>query len=279
MAMQKIFNQIVVPVDSVNIPGPAIEKLLAFSGQLQCHLHLLFINEPSYFQKKAPWLFVQKRPDPKMVSIYQHLEDIQSKYQPGMPKGLKLITSLREGDIENEIAGYAELQDIDMILLSHQLYRGSFEKRKIDTGRLAGQTHCPVLITDKLPDLSELDIIVLPVDDSLPVNKIRISIYLARQFNAVIHLLALENKKEINGIDYLKRTYIVLKENTDQPFVCHTVREKDLARAAIHYARSVNAGLVVAKPGEDLTGHFSFIRRFVTRSQEKNTKVPVMTVA
>jgi hypothetical protein len=195
-----------------------------------------------------------------------------------MNNGMKLKIIFRErGSIISTLRQYHEAHNIDLVLVCNEISPRNPVNNLKKAGDLSSYINCPVIYALTVPDLPELSKIVLPVDEFLPVNKIRIAIYLASQFNAVIHLLAIQDKDPHTKIDYLGRTYAVLKENTNQPFVCTTVAQKDLSRAAVDYAREIQAGLVMAKPIIQKNIFAAFVP-FIRFFSAKRKQVAVMAV-
>jgi nucleotide-binding universal stress UspA family protein len=274
--MQKIFNHILVPVHSSRKSDSGISKAIEFANQMGCHLHLLYINEPQRFH----WwhrLFYNRRKQ-FHVKGQVRLFELREQYHKKMKPGLRLFASLQEGNMERSVAEYAELYNIDMILVTQER-----SMHKLNVSRLAGQTHCPVLSTRFDPDLRNMRIIVLPIGSHLPVNKIRVAIWLAKEFNASIHLLSLEKKVMREGtredeLSYMKKAFRVLKDNTDLPVVCSTLPGQSLATISVEYAYSVKAGLIIVNPGIESVFPASVSRLF-SRFVVSDAKVPVITVS
>jgi hypothetical protein len=270
--MQKIFNHILVPVHFNRKSDAGIENAISFANEMECHLHLLYVSVP----EKNGWLHRlfggrQAKADPaKQVRLFE----LREKYHKQMKAGLRLFATLQQGDMEGSIAGYAEVYNIDMILVTQD--RGI---QKINISRLAAQSHCPVLSTRYDPDLRNMRIIVLPIGSHLPVNKIRVAIWLAQQFNAAIHLLALEKKgcKE-EQLVYMKKAFRVLKENTDLPVLCSALPGQSLASITVQYAYSVKAGLIIVNPGTESVLPVSAGRLFA-RFSVSDSNVPVITIS
>jgi hypothetical protein len=275
--VQKVFNQVLLPVLAPDLSLETVEKAIAFANQMQCHLHILCITgqqnrHGSFFQRLN-----NSFKKPVFISGYE-LAQLEETCQAKMSKGLKLITASKETRLLAAIRSYISSHSIDLVLFCNEIAPVTSDMETRINGGFSAYINCPVLFSSSLPSLPDLKIIVLPVDELLPVNKIRIAIYLAGKFNAVIHLLAMENKKLNDGdLDYLKRAYAVLKENTNQPFVCQSVQNKDLEKAAVEYARSVDAGLVVSRPfshGSRFPRLILFFKHLFSRKKE----VPVMAV-
>jgi nucleotide-binding universal stress UspA family protein len=270
--MQKIFNHILVPVHFSRKSDTGIHKAIEFANQMGCHLHLLYVDEPS----RLDWwrrLFHTEKKRP-LAEKQVRLFELREQYHRQMKPGLRLFASLQEGNMERSVAEYAELYSIDMILVMQERSR-----QKMNVSRLAGQTHCPVLSTRFDPDLRRMRIIVLPIGSHLPVNKIRVAIWLAKEFNAAIHLLSLEKKRSAEDeFSYMKKAFRVLKDNTDLPVVCSTLPGQSLATITVEYAYSVKAGLIIVNPGTESVFPASVSRLF-SRFMVSDAKVPVITVS
>jgi hypothetical protein len=269
--MQKIFNNILMPAAQNRKTDEAIEKVIEFANQMECHLHLLFIIKPSFFSLFSK----QKIEAEKRMKIFK----LKEKCSEGLIKGLKLFISFQEGDADRIVSKYCETNAIDMILVCGELKRYSFFTDDINSGKLAGNIKCPVLTIKSYPDVRIFKSIVLPIGDFLPVNQIRIAIYLATHFNASIHLVGLEKNGRVSeNVEYLKKAFGVLKNNTDLLVVCNTISGKNLANIAAQYAKSVNAGLIMRKP-EPKSVLPGLINRLFSRFVVNESKVPVITVS
>lgn len=275
--MQKLFNHLVIPVSIQDLDRKVIEKAAAFANQVGCHLHIICLASGHTSQPRI-FTFFRGTSRADLISQSQQTAKLEASSRELMNNGLKLRIIFREkGSVISTLRQYHEANNIDLLLVCNELSPNSPVNNIKKAGDLSSYINCPVLYAPSVPDLPELNKIVLPVDEFLPVNKIRIAIYLASQFNAVIHLLAVQDNNPPGKIDYLKRTYAVLKENTNQPFVCRTVPQKNLTRAAVEYAREIQAGLVMAKPIVE-KNIFSALSPFLRLFSGKRKQVAVMAV-
>lgn len=183
---------------------------------------------------------------------------------------------LQSTKTERAIAEYAALHHVDLILAQKSPQLVPFFPAALDINRLAARTNCPVL---SLWDLSFNGIqnIVLPIAGYLPVRRIMLATYLARTFNAVIHLISLTgNDAAANSRSqaYLQKTYQLLKENTTLAVKCNTVEGRSIADTTLEYAKKIKADLILANPGAEslLSG------RMFPKFLFSQTSIPVMTV-
>jgi hypothetical protein len=269
--MQKIFRNILILVTRDIKTDRLVEKAIEFANQLECHLHLLFIIKTPFFS----FLNKQKKETEKKIKVLK----LKEKNRERLIKGLKLFICFQRNDIENRILKYCEANEIDMIVACGELKRPGFFASNIKAGKLAGSINYPVLTIKSYPDVQQLKTIVLPIGGFLPINHIRVAIYLGNHFNASIHLVGLEKNGGLNeDLEYIKRAFRILKNNTELPVVFNTISGNDLADAAVQYANSVNAGLVMMNPVSEsvIPG---FVNRLFSKFVNKKSKVPVITVA
>jgi hypothetical protein len=179
---------------------------------------------------------------------------------------------------EKKIAEYVLEHEIDLVFVKEEKRQFPFFVNRLNVNTLAASANCPVLSVKSLFDFQKQKIIVLPIGKSLPISKIRVVIYLAKHFNAAIHLVVLaRNEQMYEELAYMKKAFQVFKDNTDLPVVCKTLEGEALGNSAVAYAHAVDAGLIVVNPGEEslLSG---FINRLFSRFVFNESRVPVMTV-
>jgi hypothetical protein len=261
--MQKVFHNILMPVRLNGNAIPRINSAIQFANHLGCHLHLLFVANSPFFK------FNHKKIETQAKARMLELKDAcHEKLKPG----LKLFTAFKWGSSWNNTAQYAESNGIDLVLATDR-FKGDLARSESETGFV----HCPVLRMPFNGSQENFKTIILPIESAFPINKIRIAVYLARQFEATIHLVSRKKDELLNTERYnIERTYRALKNNTDLRVVCHAIDGKKLSAEVVHYANAVNAGLVVLNPLTDST-FGNFIRRLFPGFISKKS-VPVLTV-
>lgn len=273
--MQRLFNNILLPLCLNNQAIKVIDDAMEFSNQLRCNLHLIFTPDPGLsFLKAAFYSREQNEYD-----IRRALKEIHSKVEKKLQKGLVLWTSYGSGNIQKLLADYSLLHNIDLICLSHKNNNISKLLDNLNVSILADQSNCPILSLRNFPKGSESKTIVLPIGESLPVNKLRIASYLGKQFHSTIHLVAFKNKD--NGPDefsYLGKAYRVLKDYTEVPVVCSSFEGRNLNEIAFDYAKKINAGLIVINP-EPKPFISGFFKRLFWGNNGNNQTIPVLTVS
>jgi hypothetical protein len=276
--MQKMFHHILVPVQLNRKTEAVIGKAVAFANKVGGHLHLLFINEQGLLTEFADLFRNSSTRYRIRLDRESRVMLLRKKFQQEMSEGLKLFAAIKKGNREQVIEKYTAIQSIDMILLD--------EPAKFfddPANRLVNKTNCPVLSMTHTLKTEHFKNIILPLEGHLPVNKIRVAVYLAKQFNSSIHLLSLESTEGRDDLSGMKKAFRVLKENTDVPLVCTTLTGHSLSRSSFQYAQTLQSGLIVLSPGAEslLPGTMSnLFKRFtqgVLRTGDRG-KVPVITI-
>ncbi len=249
--MQKLFNNMLVPVILDRRTDATIERAVQFANQLQCHLHLV---------GTAP------------------ISSLQARYCQVLEKGQVLSVHFDKGDLEEIVASYVATHLIDLVYVAGERKKFPFIGKSLNVNRLAGRTNCPVLSLKSNLVLNGLKIIVVPVGKSIPINKIRVAAYLAKRYKASIHLITREkNGLMFEELAYMQKALQVLKDNTDLPVKCKTLTGESIGNIALQYAQEVKAGLIVVNPGIEsfLPG---MLNRLFSRFIYNESKIPVLTV-
>lgn len=268
--MYKLFNNILVPLNIDRHCDIAIERAVQLSVQFHCDIHLLYLTSKPFWKT---------RPHTAEAEHKMKLNVVRDQHMAQMPKGCTLHVSIREGNAAGALMQYIALNNIDLIL-THKQQRtfGVFDSR-MDINRLAANTGCPVLSLQTNPSLQGIKNIVLPVGDQLPLRKIMLAIYMAKDSNAAIHLISLSNNTAAQKrYVYLEKAYQLLRENTSLPIKCKMVMGENIADTTLEYARNVEADLILVKAGDEslLSGPMN---RLFSKFLFNRSTIPVITVA
>ncbi|MBO9632824.1 MAG: universal stress protein [Chitinophagaceae bacterium] len=278
--MKKLFNNILVPVEFSKQTNQVVSQAVMIANHFRCDLHLLFVENNGMADAEKD--IMQALTEGELADYEVELMELKATFLPMMEDGLQLITSLRKGSREQFVASYALQNAIDLIIVEkpRSILPMRFS-RSFNINRISKKTGCPVLTVKGTARLEAIRNIVLPVDAHLPLRKVMFASYLAKHFNARIHLIALSEPGEEDNVEnkvYLYKTYQLLRENTNLTVECHTVHGGNIADTTLEYARQINADLIVVNPGKEmlLSG---FINRLFARLLFNESRIPVMTVA
>lgn len=278
--MKKLFNNILVPVEFSKQTNQVVSQAVMIANHFRCDLHLLFVENNGMADAEKD--IMQALTEGELDDYEVELMELKAKFLPLMEDGLQLITSFRKGSREQFVASYALQNAIDLIIVEkpRSILPMRFS-RSFNINRISKKTGCPVLTVKGTAKLEAIRNIVLPVDAHLPLRKVMFASYLAKHFNARIHLIALSEPGEEDNVEnkvYLYKTYQLLRENTNLTVECHTVHGGNIADTTLEYARQINADLIVVNPGKEmlLSG---FVNRLFARLLFNESRIPVMTVA
>jgi nucleotide-binding universal stress UspA family protein len=275
--MQKLFSNILAPIDFGKQSELAVSRAIYLCNKFKCNLHVVCVGEFV--------LPVHSSPDEEgneKNSNRLKLSFLKSRYTAQLDTGLSLIISMHKGNIEQIIVEYAIRHYIDLIIM------GSFQKvvlgnlfGTLSINRLSWKVNRPVLTVKSIPLPEEIRNIVLPVHGSLPIRKITLASYIAKQFNATIHLVGLTKRFEESAEGetlYMSKAYQLLRDNTNLTIECHADTDNNIADATLKYAQKVQADLIIVNSGKELLLS-GFINRLFARFIFNESKIPVMTIA
>lgn len=278
--MNKLFNKILVPVEFSKQTSQVVSKAVMIANQFKCDLHLVFAENGG--MADADKHLVEVLTEGELTDYEVKLQDLKAAFLPQLEHGLQLVTVMHKGSREQYIISYALQHRIDLIMVEkpRSILPMRFS-RSFNINRISKKTGCPVLTVKGSAELEAIRNIVLPVDAHLPLRKVMFASYLAKHFNARIHLIALSEPGEEVDVEkkaYLYKTFQLLRENTNLNIECHTVHGGNIADTTLQYATDINADLIVVNPGKEmlLSG---FVNRLFARLLFNESRIPVMTVA
>lgn len=277
--MNKLFNNILVPVEFSKQTSQVVGKAVMIANQFRCDLHLVFVENGG--MADADKHLVEVLTEGELTDYDVKMQALKAEFLPLLEDGLQLLTVMHKGSREQYIISYALQHSIDLIMVEkpRSILPMRFS-RSFNINRISKKTGCPVLTVKGTAELEAIRNIVLPVDAHLPLRKVMFASYLAKHFNARIHLIALSEPgdDDVEKKAYLYKTFQLLRENTNLSIECHTVHGGNIADTTLQYATEINADLIVVNPGKEmlLSG---FVNRLFARLLFNESRIPVMTVA
>jgi K+-sensing histidine kinase KdpD len=273
--MQKLINHILAPVGPGKRSEIVAERAIRLANHFQSSLHLIYTENTSL----VPFLGApgenQKGNARKKLSVLE--ERVGSLLEPGLPLHLSVCNS----DIERKIGEYAIRSFIDVIVIGGSPnYLGGSLFGSLNINRLARRTKSAVLTVNESLALENVQNIVLPVAANLPMRKVMLAAYIARKFNAKIHLIGLTKRNPLTSVNdalYLYKTFQLLRDNTNLAVEYHILPGENIADKTLEYAQSINADLIVVNPGKELLLS-GFINKVFARFIFNESAIPVMTV-
>jgi K+-sensing histidine kinase KdpD len=270
--MQKVFYNMLVPVDPGKSTAPIVEKAVHLANRLECNLHLVYTIPPASALEN---FFLRDHTEKRIKDKCSFLSALQKRFSREMKPGCFLIISIQRGDAHEQTVRYAAAHSIDLVYYDETT--GLFHTPFLDINRLTAALDCPLLIGKQEPNLDSIDKIVLPVDDQLSADHVRVAIFMAQQLGAAIHLVSDgRDGHDAKSMRYLTKAYELLKDNTGLELVCSTLSGNETGQSTLHYAQSVRAGLIVTN--RQGPSGFGDMPGFLQGSFFRRDQIPVLLV-
>jgi nucleotide-binding universal stress UspA family protein len=277
------FNNILVIIDFSSASVHGAEEAAAIAAKFSSTLHLLHISsKSSLLDSLFPKInFFHLANDNKEAYRKDKFRLEKLKIDLENRFGIGVLTHEVNGSIKEIANNYVHDLQIDLLVVGAKKRSGLQEFIFENTSRdVFNSMDTEVLFVNPGSDCSHLKKIVIPVGKFIPKRKITLAYKLARKFAARVHLISLIKTK--NGVlnddtKVLMSTYQYLKDLTNIPVECSTIRGDNIAEAAIRYAENIDADLIMVTtgtesrlPGVAITGR--------TGDIANHSSVPVLSV-
>ncbi|MDP4264391.1 MAG: universal stress protein [Bacteroidota bacterium] len=282
--MKKLFNHILVPVNFNRDTQMVVGKAIAIANEFRCDVHLLHNHSPALV---TPFFHARDSspdtPGYPNADAEGRLNILAENYSHLMSEGLSITTSLATGSWFAVMKQFIITHRIDLVIIPRHIKRFLGEwLYQVNINRLARETKCPILTVTPDMDISHMKNIVVPINDFLPIRKLTAATYIARRFNAIIHLMGYKKDlhgKETGDTKWVGRAYQLLSDHT-QLKIHRTATHygNSISGKTLSYARQVEADLIVINPGKESI-HGGWINHLLGRYLHRKSNIPVLTVA
>ncbi len=262
--MQKLFSKILLPVLFNRNTRWASDKAIQIANKFGCDVHLLHAHT---------------MPLPVTSVLETEMNELAGYVRQKLNDGLLVTTSVCSGGWQTALKDAVIAEHIDLVMIprSHRKLRTSLI-RKISINQLSQQTNCPVMTIPRRFNVSQLHNIVVPVNDLLPVNKLKLATYVSLETNGCIYLMGCDENVLMSNEGYLVKAFQLLNGLGPLKVQCAYREDPDMANSALNYAKDIQAGLIVVNPGQE-----SRLRGWWNRLSGKwlcsESDIPVLTVA
>jgi len=278
--MNKLFNNILIPVDFSEVSELAIERAIDIANHFKCNIHLIVIENERPGMKQ--YSLLSRKANLALHDSEAKLYQLQNKYTYQLDPGLTMQSSVVYGNKNRSVIGYTFSHQIDLLIISKSAsLSGTLLPGNFNINEITKKVGCPVLTVRKEAGNDRWMNIVLPICSVLPIRKIMFASYLARKYNSKIHLLAVagnDASEHGNRNEYLHKAYQLLRDNTNLTIECHTMRGQNIAETTLRFAKKIDADLIVVNPGKEslLSG---FLNRVFDGFLFNESRIPVMTIS
>jgi nucleotide-binding universal stress UspA family protein len=283
--MQKLFNNILVPVDFSRTSKRAFEKAIDLANKYECNIHLLHVVSISPMTAMAMaegHVFVPYGIIDNQKELEFQLENLKHRYESQLEKKNTIYTHFQKGLWDESIIDFVQHNKIDLVVIGLQ-GKGLHKKRSIfNANKIAEKINIPVITVPINRRLIRLISVVIPITDFLPVKKLMYGVYVAQNDNATIRLLGVEDENDPDQCrkvqHYLRKSFQLIRDNCTVPVEIATTSGRNVAEAINQYTFKNPMDLIIVNPGKQsrMPGLLSsFLGNFI----QKFSAPPVLTVS
>ncbi|MDA9120911.1 universal stress protein [Flavobacteriales bacterium] len=279
MSTEFKIKRIGVPTDFSGTANVAINHAVDIAKRFDAEIFLIHVLEAGAYQG----IFA-----PSKKTEYDEIEQAQQKLQEDAHKleqdtGLNVSQTVVSGRIYEEIVSASNKAGIDLLVMGTHGSSG-WEEFFVGSNafKVVTQSSCPVLSIQENATKTELNSIILPIDNtSVSRQKVRHAVTLAKKFDSTVHIAALltddqpENRHEFElkikqVTDYLEREEVSYTETT--------LTGSNLATMTMNFAESKGGNLIVMMTEQEsnLTG---FLMGPFAQQVVNHSKIPVLSVS
>ena len=188
-------------------------------------------------------------------------------------------TSVFAGSVYDDIAKAAEITSANLIVMGTHGARGMQKLMGSNALRIVSSTGAPFVILQEQGSLNSIKTIVMPFNfekDSIQISTF--AGYIAKQFNATIHLAGYHDKDEwLNGKSKTNQLVVrkIFDENNVKYQIVNLDKSKPYINALLDYADEVNADLIASSFFVDTV--LPTMNSFVQALIENNRQIPLLT--
>ncbi|HNX44143.1 MAG TPA: universal stress protein [Bacteroidales bacterium] len=238
-------SNLIAAVDFSDCSINALEHAVSIANRGLLDLHMVWVNNPSVTKTT---IYSDTSSD-LIDQIKGQFAKLIEKYKPRLPES-EIDYVIREGKVYREIIDEAkEMNSICIVMGTHGA--SGFEQFWIgsNANRLISVSHCPVItLRSGISIKHDLERIVMPLDSTLDTRqKVPFTAYLAKLFEAEIHILKLYSNKVKavqHTIDEYAEQVIQYLDEEEISYVLDSVQADNLTVATIDYAEKVKANLI-----------------------------------
>jgi nucleotide-binding universal stress UspA family protein len=271
------FN-ILVPVDFSSRSKWAIAKAIELINTFHGVIHLVHTVSTPSVPLVEPYtgnvLCYDKTVD--MEYAGKKLKQLKEHYQHHICNENKIEISVLNGNEQDALGKYISKYNMDLLIKA--VSRFNLLQRISSTVSISGlvrKTNIPVLTVHSSGLVCHFKKIVLPLQDDIPMHRIRLAAMLGRHFKSTIYILSLRDEAKFH-LHLLNQTLEVIQSLTTIPVQSILLEGKNLAKTTLEFSRKINADLIVVNSNKEfcLPGLWNRISR---NWLSYKSNIPVLT--
>lgn len=279
--MQKLFNNILVPIDFTSDAGKTLDKAIDLANEFKCNIFLLHVVPVSPFVAASlaeGHSFIPHHLAENKRMLEAQMKNLVSSADPGSDQQYKISGTVQSGNWNENVLDFITEQKIDLMMIGQK--PAMFWKRKLilNPDLIAKKTNIPVITIPTNKQLKEFYSIIIPITDFLPIRKLMYGIYIASRHNARLKLLGIENSSNTVKVrHYLHKAYQLIRDNCTVAVDLEMVTSNNIADAISSYSNRHAADLIILNPEKQtrMPGFFSSVFGNII---QKYSGPPVLTV-
>ncbi|MEQ1675782.1 MAG: hypothetical protein ABL876_03700 [Chitinophagaceae bacterium] len=279
--MQKLFTKILVPVAFDRNTRWYVNKAVQLANKFGCDVFLLHAQIPTVSLLHLHNIFFTgSLTGYSQEELSKKMSMLEQEHRPELKEGLVMTSAVSVGYWQSALKDAIVSERIDLILIprSHRRLK-SVVLRHINVNMLSQQTNCPIMTITRSFNVNQLENVVVPIHNLLPVKKLLVAHYLSLETGCNIYLMGSSN----GGItktegSYLMKAYQLLYDFGKPVVHCALREEIGTAEGILAYARDIRANLIVVNPGQESRLH-GWWNRLRGKHLCRESDIPVMTVA
>ena len=279
--MKSVFNRILVPVVFNAETTENLVRVIGLANDLGCDLHLLNVKTTGTFFNRIKNVWQRKNDSSQIHNAEEKMRALIEQFRIRLADGLLLSGAVVTGKYQASLKRAVITNDIDLVVIPG--YHSRFVNLpggQVNINKLSQHTQCPVLTVTKFNEF-QMQNIVVPVNDFLPLRKLIAATFLAKRFDGIVHLLGQRsdtNTIDLNNTVYLTKAYQLLRNYTRVKVYRSVSKNGSGADDILDYAQKVHADLIVVNPGKEslLSGIFN---RWIEKYLPVKSNIPVLTIS
>jgi nucleotide-binding universal stress UspA family protein len=250
MHMPNRLYNILVPVNFAGRDKWAIAKAVELANSFDCNIHLVHVVHHHI----APLIpveashFTPYESHAERMNSYEQLKQLAGIYSAQLCGHGKIEISILEGNPGKILGEYITSFDMDMVVMGLSKFNLAHRiASSVSISRLARLTNVPVLAVRSGGMVCHFKKIILPVNNEVPLARIKLATLMARTFKSTLYLLTL--RKEDNAAEkIINETLEIIQSISTIPVQGIILEGKNLAKTTMDFAKRINADLIMINP-------------------------------
>lgn len=259
--MTNSLYNILVPIDFKGRNEWAIAKAVELSNSLHCNIHLVHVLDGNDSRQAG-----------------EELLTLKAHYNDHVCGDGVIEISILHGNAYDQLSEYIRCFEMDLVVVG--LSRFNLLERiwsSVSISRLSRKANIPVLAVRASGLVHHFKKIILPLNDHVPLSRIRLAALLGRHFKSTLYLVSLRDEAGEYNLPVLNETLELVQSLTTIPVQSIILEGKSLAQSTLSFAARINADLIMINPIRDFCMP-GFWNRLTRKLLSYHSRMPVITV-